>query len=190
MAWATLGFSGVAAAQEPPLPVLPQPRPMPEAPKDAPKTPEVTPLPMKEKKDQPDQPRPLPMPDVPRDAAKTPEVAPLPTKEKKDQPVLPQPRPLAETAKDAAKTDEGAPTRVPETNDQIAPAYPGFVDPRAYVWTQHRLAPADQPCVEMACQLRVCIRDHRCLRERMVDWVLHWPCPGRLIFGKCCPDSP
>jgi len=116
---------------------------------------------------------------------------------------LPAPRPMADAekdarqkvkpaspTKDAEKSPEEAAPKVKETDDLLTPAYSSFMDPRTFAWTQHRLPPADKPCVEMACQLHMCLKDHRCMREKLIDWVLHWPCPGRLIFGKCCPEEP
>jgi hypothetical protein len=122
--------------------------------KEAPKSPEAAPV----------LPPQRPMPEPPKDVSKT--------KEAPKSPASP---------KDVSKTPETTPPVAKETNEPLTPAYPAFGDPRAYTWMQHRLPPADQPCVEMACQLHMCLRDHRCIRERVIDCVLHCPCPGKLI---------
>jgi hypothetical protein len=110
------------------------------------------------------------------------------------QPVLPPPRPMAEAAPEPAKTEpaatEGTATVPQPAVEPLMPPNPAFMDPRAYSWTQHRLPPPDKPCVELACQLGMCLGDHRCCRERICDYLLHWPCPSLLIIGKCCPPRP
>ena len=95
-----------------------------------------------------------------------------------------------EPAKEPAKTEtaEAVPTQGVEP---LLPPNPAFVDPRAFAWTQHRLPPPDKPCLEMACQLQMCLGDHRCHRERICDLIFNRPCcPGPGLCGKRCPTIP
>jgi hypothetical protein len=142
----------------------------------------------------PPQPQ-VPAPPPPaKDAAKKTEPAPLPppakdaAKKTEPGPTLPPPRPAE--AKEAAPTPEAAPEPSKHVLPPLAPAYPSFADPRSFVWTQHRLPPADQPGPDMACQMQLCLNDHRCLREKIIDYIMHFYCPSRLICGKCCPENP
>ena len=190
MTWATFGLSGAADSSEPPNLLLPAPRALAQAPKEPAQAPEPPNLLI---------PEPRPMAQVPKEPAKTP-APPEPGKTEKEpaktekEPAK-SPKELPKTEKEASKkekeapkTEEAAPTRT-HVIEPLLPAYPAFMDPRAYVWTQHRLPPPDQPCVEMACQLRLCLGDHRCPRNRIADYLLRWPCPSLLLFGKCCPDN-
>jgi hypothetical protein len=164
LTWAALGFTEPLLTPEPEAQAPPRPK------VEASKTP-AAPLPSA-----PLPPIPAPPPPA-KEAAKKPEAAP----------VLPPPRPA--DSKDAAKAPEAVPQPLREL-PPLTPHYPAFADPRASAWTQHRLPPADLPCVELACQLQLCIKDHRCLREKALDYLTHWYCPNKLIFGKCCPENP
>jgi hypothetical protein len=182
--WAVLGLAAVGYGQEPPPLLLPAPRPTPEPAKETVKTEKAVAAPQQGKEPGKTD-KSVPAPPLPKDATKTDKKAAAPPESKEPG--------KAESAepesKEAAKTDEtaAAPRQGPEP---LLPANPSFVDPRARTWTQHRLPPPDKPCLEVACQMRMCLGDHRCLRERICDYLFHWPCPSQLLFGKFCPNGP
>jgi hypothetical protein len=169
MTWATFGLTGAVDPVEPPDQSLPAPQPLLI---EAPQAPMKT-----------EQPPPPPLPKI--------EQAPPSKVEPSKEPAKAEPSKepaKAEQPKEAAKTEPAAPTQAAEP---LLPPYPAFMDPRAFAWAQHRLPPPDQPCLEIACQLKMCLGDHRCHRERICDLLFNRPCcPGPGLCGKRCPTVP
>jgi hypothetical protein len=186
MTWAMFGFAGALYGQEPPPLLLPAPRPMPETAKGPAQTEKTVAAPQQTKEPGKTE-KAVPAPPQPKDGAKADKKVPEPP-----QPKEPGKADNAEAppeGKEAAKTEEAAP-RPQQGPEPLMPPNPAFVDPRGLTWTQHRLPPPDKPCLEIACQMRMCLGDHRCLRERICDCLFHWPCPSQLCLGKCCPNNP
>jgi hypothetical protein len=197
MTWATFGFAAAVDSQEPPPLLLPAPRPMAETAKEPAKTEKTAPeapqtkdpasvdkvTPAAQTKD-----KTVPAPPQPKETGKTGKTAPAP-KEAKDSEKKEGAEPATPEGKESEKTEEAA-TKTEQANEPLTPPNAPFMDPRAFSWVQHRLPPPDKPCVEIACQMRMCLGDHRCLREKICDYLFHWPCPSQLLFGKRCPSYP
>jgi hypothetical protein len=135
----------------------------------------------------PEQALPTPQPLLIEAPQMPPKVQPAPPPAKIDQPKEPA---KTEPAKEPAKTEPPAPVPT-QAAEPLLPPSPAFMDPRAFAWTQHRLPPPDKPCLEMAVQLRMCLGDHRCWRERICDLLFTKSCcPGPGPCGHHCPTNP
>lgn len=182
MMWALFGFAGAVDGQEPPPLLLPAPRPATEAAQETAKTEKAAAAPQQTKEAEKTE---KAVPPQPKDATKTDKKAPAPPQPK--EPGKAEEAEKAET-KEPEKAEEAAAPK--QGSEPLTPPYPAFMDPRAFSWVQHRLPPPEKPCVELACQLRMCLGDHRCLREKICDYLFHWPCPSQLLFGIFCPRNP
>jgi hypothetical protein len=100
---------------------------------------------------------------------------------------LATPRPVSAAPEPTASPGELHPA---SGTAPLAPVTPAFVDPRTYAWQQRRIPPPDMPGVDAACELGLVLADGRCFRERVIDYVLHWPCPGRCAQRKCAVAMP
>ncbi len=195
MTWAMFGLAGAVDSQEPPPLLLPAPRPMPEAAKAPAKTEKTTPVTQQTRDPasvdkaspapQQTKEKMVPTPPQPKEAGKTDKTAP----EGKESGKTEEGEKTTPESKESEKSEEAA-AKPEQGNEPLTPPYAPFMDPRAFSWVQHRLPPPDKPCVEAAHQMRMCLGDHRCPREKICDYLFHWPCPSQLLFGKRCPSYP